>query len=237
VNGRAITKVRTVLPRLLLLLFLAGALAIFYTVIVKGGMRPQDLPQIFDKWGWPGKLAYVTVYAVSAGLVMPIPFFLAGAGFLFGIGAGFPVAVVGATACACVAYLYGRYLLRDLFTKYFGDLAERVEKLVSEKGFLFLFLWRLLFLPWLPMHIACGLAGLPLGRYVVATALGTMPAAFIWVYAGGRFTKAFESIKRGEFTDPVVLMLAGLLLVTIVGATIFKKRFSIDNAVIRENSK
>ncbi|HYM37153.1 MAG TPA: TVP38/TMEM64 family protein [Nitrospiraceae bacterium] len=154
---------------------------------------------------------------VASSLPGAVFFTLAG-GFLFGSVIGTLYVNLGATSGAVLAFLAGRYLLRDWVEAKFGSRLEPFQEGFAKNGFHYLMTLRLIpIFPFFIVNLLCGLTRVSLGTYVLATAIGIIPASFIYAYAG-RQLGTINSLK--EIASPNVLMaftLLGLLaLVPIV---------------------
>jgi uncharacterized membrane protein YdjX (TVP38/TMEM64 family) len=162
---------------------------------------------------------FVTAYCllVAASLPGAVFFTLAG-GFLFGSALGTVYVNLGATSGATLAFLAGRYLLRDWVESKFGGRLAPLQQGFANNAFSYLMTLRLIPLfPFFVVNMACGLTRVSLATYVTATAIGIIPGSFVFAYAG-RQLGTINSLK--EIASPNVLMaftLLGLLaLVPIV---------------------
>lgn len=158
-------------------------------------------------------ILFILLYCLQTTLSLPgaTIMTLAG-GFLFGVLLGTVYVNVGATTGAAFAFLAARYLFRDLFERKFGGRLEAIERGVARNGFHYLLTLRLIPLfPFFLVNIAAGLTHLPLGTYVLATAVGIVPASFVYANAG-RQIGSIESV--GDIASPRVVgafILLGLL--------------------------
>jgi len=125
---------------------------------------------------------------------------------------------VGATTGATLAFLAARYLLRDWVEQKFGDRLQPIQEGFAKNAFSYLMTLRLIPLfPFFLVNLVSGLTRVPLGTYIVATALGIIPGSFVYAYAG-RQLGTINSLR--EIASPNVLLaftLLGLLaLVPVV---------------------
>jgi len=164
-------------------------------------------------------VSFIVSYCVVTGLSLPGAAILTlGGGFLFGSVLGTVFVNVGATTGATLAFLAARYLLRDWVEQKFGDRLQPIQEGFAKNAFSYLMTLRLIPLfPFFLVNLVSGLTRVPLGTYIVATALGIIPGSFVYAYAG-RQLGTINSLR--EIASPNVLLaftLLGLLaLVPVV---------------------
>lgn len=127
-------------------------------------------------------LAYVATVAVS----FPVAGFLTIAGgFLFGAALGAALAWAGATLGATIVFLVARTSFGDLLARRAGPRTDRLRRGFQQDGFSYLLFLRLvpLFPFWL-VNLAAALFHMRLAHYVAATAIGILPATFVFAYFG-----------------------------------------------------
>ncbi len=160
--------------------------------------------------------AFIVVYCLTAALSVPGDIFLTMVGgFLFGSVLGTLYVNVGATAGATLAFLAARYLLRDWVESKFADRIGPIQEGFKRNAFSYLVTLRLIpAIPFVLVNLVSGLTRMDLGTYVRATALGMLPASFVFAYAG-RQVGMINSVR--EVASPPVLLaltLLGLLALT-----------------------
>lgn len=162
---------------------------------------------------------YIVTYCliVAASLPGAAIMTLAG-GFLFGPLLGTVYVNLGATTGATAAFLVARYLLHDWVEAKFGNKLNSVQEGIAKNAFSYLLTTRLIpFIPFFIINLVSGLTRVSLVTYVTATAVGIIPASFVFAYAG-RQLGTINSLK--EIASPNVLIaftLLGLLaLIPIV---------------------
>jgi len=180
--------------KLLLLLLLAGGLAAF---LLLGGNRAFNLTTLKvhretlllyaqDHRAFM-LIAAMVIYTASTALSLPIALLLSLAtGFLFGRWVGTAVIVCSATLGATLAFLAARYLFAEAARRRMGHLAERLIEGFHQNDFYYLLSLRLipLFPFWL-VNLAPAFTPIKVRTYVAATALGILPASFIFANLGG----------------------------------------------------
>lgn len=163
---------------------------------------------------------FVGVYVLQTAFSLPGAAILSlASGAIFGVLQGTVYVVAGATAGAVLAFLLSRTLLRDWAVGRFGARMGAIDRGLRESGFSYLLFLRLVpAFPFFLVNLACGVTGLPLRTYALATLIGILPGSVVFVNAGASLA-AVESL--GRIAGPRVLgsfMLLGLfaLLPTIV---------------------
>ncbi len=164
--------------------------------------------------------AYVAVVAFSlpGGAVMT----LAG-GFLFGTVAGTALAVVGATAGACLLFLAARHALAETLAARGGALLALVREGLARDGFWYLLSLRLLpVVPFWLVNLAPALAGMPFRGYALATLVGIVPGTAVFAGIGAGLGGVFDAGGRpdlGVILSPGILLpLVGLAALSLLGA-------------------
>lgn len=197
----------------LLVLGVGGAL------IASGGRVSEALELIrdtVDRAGLWGPALFMVAYAVLTVLLVPGSPLTVAAGVLFGPWVGTLLVVVGATAGATGAFLWGRRLGRAAIARLTGDRFDKVDGWLHDRGLLAVLYVRLV--PLLPFNLlnpVAGVTGVTLRDFVVGTAVGIVPGTFAYAALGGTFD---------DPTSPLFLGAVALLVVLAVGAPLVDRR-------------
>ena len=129
---------------------------------------------------------YVLLYIFVVALSLPGATFLTVAGgFLFGLAVGAPAAVIGATLGATVIFLVARTALGEPLLKRAGPRAVKLAEGFREDAFHYLLFLRLVpAFPFFLVNLVPAFAGVRLAPFVAATALGVIPGAVAFAFAG-----------------------------------------------------
>jgi len=137
-------------------------------------------------------------------------------GLIFGL-AAFPVALVGSTSGAVIAFLMSRYMFRARFSA----LTARRPRLklivdaVDAEGWRLLGLLRLASpVPGTASNFLFGLTNMGIWPYVAATALGSAPQVLAFVYLGAAGRRAFDA--QSVSVTKLAFMLAGCAVLLFV---------------------
>ena len=170
----------------------------------------------------PAGLLFVAVYAAATALSLPggIVLTLAG-GFLFGTWLGGCLAVLGAMIGAPTIFLVAKTSLGDAMRARAGPTMTKMEAGFRRNAVSYMLILRLvpLFPFWL-VNIAPAFLGVPLRTYLVTTALGILPATFIYASVGNGLGRLFEiggdPDLRVIFEPQLLFPLLGLALLALI---------------------
>jgi uncharacterized membrane protein YdjX (TVP38/TMEM64 family) len=202
--------------------------AVWAAFMLAGGYRYLSLPALAENrewlcglvqsWGVAAAIVYIAVYATLVALSVPGGAVLTIAGgFFFGTGLGALCAVIGATLGATAVFLVARAGLGG-FAQRAGPLVGRLEAGFRADAFNYLLVLRLvpLFPFWL-VNLVPALVGVGLPSYVLATALGIIPATVIFASLGNGLGTVVGEPDLGIVLRPSVLLpIAGLALLALV---------------------
>ena len=165
--------------------------------------------------------AYIVVAAASlpAGAVLSVT-----GGFLFGSVFGAAWIVIGATIGASLLFVIARSALGEPLRRRFGGRIKSMEDGFRRNAFSYMLILRLvpLFPFWL-VNLAPAFLGVSLLTFVVTTAIGIIPGAFVFASIGNGLNALFEAgeqpdlslttlIARPDFYIPI----AGLILLSLI---------------------
>ena len=156
-------------------------------------------------------LAYLGVYVAAVALSFPGASVLTIAGgFMFGFVAGTVLSLVAATIGATLIFLIARTSLGDLLAERAGPRMQKLREGFQSESFSYLLFLRLvpLFPFWL-VNLAAALFGMRLVPYVAATAIGIVPATFVFSYFGEGLGTALDA--GGSLLPPKLLFALALL--------------------------
>jgi len=163
---------------------------------------------------------YMVAYILAVAFSLPggIWFTIAG-GFLFGTVGGGCYAVIGATLGATALFLAARSAIGDLLRARAGSALQRMEEGFRRDAFNYLLVLRLVPLfPFFLVNLVPAFLGVSLRTYVAATALGIIPAVFVFASVGNGLGAVFDAggEKPHLLTPPVLLPLMGLAVLALI---------------------
>jgi len=142
-------------------------------------------------------------------------------GFLFGALRGTLYTVVSATLGAIVSFLFLRSVLRNTIANKYQKQLQKFKKGIDEYGVFYLLILHFLFVfPFFVINSLAALANISVLRFTWTTAIGIIPAAFVYAFAG----KQIMSIQSGsDVLSARVIIALALLVISIVLAMLFKR--------------
>jgi len=131
-------------------------------------------------------LSYMGLYIVIVALSVPGAVFLTvTGGFLFGLALGAAAAVISATIGATVIFLAARTALGDPLLRRAGPRANQLARGFRDDAFSYLLFLRLVpAFPFFLVNLVPAFAGVRLGPFIAATAIGIIPGAIVFALAG-----------------------------------------------------
>lgn len=131
-------------------------------------------------------LAYIALYITAVALSLPGATFLTvSGGFLFGLAVGASAAVIGATIGATLIFLVARTALGEPLLRRAGPRATQLAQGFRDDAFSYLLFLRLVpAFPFFLVNLVPAFAGVRLVPFVAATALGIIPGALVFAFAG-----------------------------------------------------
>ncbi|MGB9328395.1 MAG: VTT domain-containing protein, partial [Pseudolabrys sp.] len=137
---------------------------------------------------------YITVVAVSlpGAALLTIT-----GGFLFGIAVGASAAVISATVGATLIFLVARTALGEPLLRRAGPRATQLARGFREDAFSYLLFLRLVpAFPFFLVNLVPAFAGVRLGPFVAATAIGIIPGAIVFALAGAGLDSMIAAQKN-----------------------------------------
>lgn len=165
---------------------------------------------------------YITLYALTVLAFLPLGTVItAGGGFLFGIFWGVFYAVIGATVGALGAFLIVRYVVGAQFQRRYANRLVSFNHAVEKQGALYLLSMRcLIVIPFFLVNILAALTRISWWTFIWTTALGMIPVALVFSYAGSQLHRIHEGCDL--FSWHLVLAFA---FIACLGLVPFMVRF------------
>jgi len=148
-----------------------------------------------------GIVIFLVAYIVSTVAALPGSLLTLAAGFAYGPLWGLVIASPASIAGATCAFLLGRTLLRDWAARKVksSTWAKAIDAAVEREGFKLVLLLRLSpLVPFNLLNYVLSLSKIRLQTYVVASAIGMLPATALYVYLG---SLAPAAARLSEATD------------------------------------
>jgi uncharacterized membrane protein YdjX (TVP38/TMEM64 family) len=149
----------------------------------------ESLESWFEGRGATGALLFAALYVVATLLLLPTWLLTIVAGALFGLAAGFALAMAAAMTGSLAAFLLGRYAFRDRAKKHFSrnSLLKALDKALRRAGWKAVALTRLSpIVPFTVQNYFYGVSAVKLWHFAVGTGLGIVPGTLLEVFIGSR---------------------------------------------------
>lgn len=192
-------------------LLLLGSIIIAATVVVLLVPLPpvEELRALVDRAGWWGPFGFVLGYAALTLAPIPKSVLSIAAGVMFGFLPGLLLVYGAALLGASGAFWLGRLLGRDAVEKFTGTRVEKVDAVLSERGFLAVVGVRLVpVLPFTAINYSAGLTALGWWPYFLGTMVGILPGTMSFLALGAYGL---------DFGWPATLAAAALGILTLGG--------------------
>lgn len=198
---------------ILIALIAAGTIA----VLMVGIPDAATMRENFAEAGLSGVLVFIGLYVLLSLTPIPASALTIAAGISFGLMRGILVVDIAATIGAILAFYLGRLLGRDAVRGMASGRLDALDDLLSRRGLLSVILVRMVpIFPFAAVNYASGLTAVKIRDYVLGTAIGIVPVSFAYVAVGA------YGAKPGSL--PFILAIASLLVVTVAGALVARRR-------------
>ena len=147
----------------------------------------RDFVGWVQQLGLIGVIIFIIAYALATVLFLPGWIFTVSAGLIYGIIGGTFVALCGAVIGATLAFLVGRYSLRENIE----EITEKnprfaaIDEAIGKNGWKIVGLLRLS--PLIPFNLSnyfYGITSISFGAYVLVSAVGMIPGTLLYAYLG-----------------------------------------------------
>ncbi|MCP4661111.1 MAG: TVP38/TMEM64 family protein [bacterium] len=147
---------------------------------------------------WWSPLLLIALYAVVSPMGLPVSPLLLGGGAVFGFVSGSLYNMIGLLVGATLSYFVAKLLGRDFIVHIAGRRLQRVERLFQRHGFWPLVQTRFLPIPFSVVNYGAALAGITPPRFLLATAVGLIPATVMHTYFVSKlFEPGLPNPERG----------------------------------------
>ena len=220
------------LPRVAVLLALAGAIAAFFLLglddqLDLAAIKRQRL-ELVALWQ-RSPLTTVAVFAALniTALALSLPgavlSFALAAGAIFGPWWGTAIALGAVVAGDSLAFLMARFVIRDWVERRFPRQTRRANAGVERDGAFYLLSLRLLaVMPYFLVNWTMGLTRMKLRLFAPVSFAGLLPVMFLYVQAGSRLGKLEQA---SDIYSPAMLAIFALLALLPLAARFALRRW------------
>ncbi|WP_226657245.1 TVP38/TMEM64 family protein [Pseudalkalibacillus hwajinpoensis] len=180
--------------------------------------RPSHIREWIASFGIYAPLIFLLICIGRPFVLFPTSILSVSGGLVFGPLLGTFLAVLGGSIGAFLFFSMARRLGLNILPESWKKRGETLERRLSEKGFLYVLLLRLVpFLHFDLVSYVCGVSNVNRRKYYLATLLGMLPGAFALNFLGASFLS-------NNFTT-VLIAAAILLLLLVISLYIRRKAF------------
>ena len=183
----------------------------------------------FQAAGWIGWLLFIGFYIGSCLLFVPGSVLSLGAGAIYGFWGGIVLVLVCNGVGAFISLVITRYLLKNWAAKYFARSSkmQALQTAVEKEGWKIVSLTHLSpIMPFSLINYAYGLTNISVGEFLLATEIGSIPSACVYVYLGsflGNLAKIGPEIRKHNGLE---WLLQALGLIATIAVTIYISRLA-----------
>ena len=222
--GESTAKGKSRLKLILFILIIIMVVASVKIFHLEQYFSAQRLTELLGGMGIWGPVVFILLY--SAGMLIGLPgtLFTVAGGLIFGTWFGTLYNVIGATIGASGAFWIARLLGSEaLINKFSGQKwFDKLNKGLEENGLYYMLFIRLVpVFPFNGVNFGCGLTKITFRDYFIGTAIGIIPASFVFTNAAAELG---ESAKTGDFLTSGTIGAFVLLGLFALIPIIIKKR-------------
>ena len=220
------------LPRVAMLLALAGAIAAFFLLGLDGHLdlasikrQRLDLVALWQRSPLTTAAAFAALNIIALALSLPgaVLSFALAAGAIFGPWWGTAIALGAVVAGDSLAFLIARFVIRDWVERRFPRHTRRANAGVERDGAFYLLSLRLLaVMPYFLVNWTMGLTRMKLRLFAPVSFAGLLPATFLYVQAGSRLGKLEQA---SDIYSPAMLAIFALLALLPLAARFALRRW------------
>lgn len=191
-----------------------------------------------------GSLLFLALYIAGVILMLPAMVMAMASGAIFGIFGGALLSWIGSSGGQVIAFIIGRYLLRDIVISYLTAQFPKwtaVDRALVTDGWKLVTLLRLSpIAPWNILNYALSVTSVPLAAYTIASSLAIMPYLFLFVYFGSMARSLADIFTGAAGLDTSSTIIMGIIsctaMVGIVWYTTHISRKAVNSA-LREHGE
>ena len=190
-----------------MLLILLGLFLVYYNWVFIHNLEIEGVVEFIREKSYISVILYLGIYAIKPLLlIIPTNMVALVGGGLFGPIKGFIFTMIGFTISGTIAFYLARVLGRDFVAGILRKRFNKLENMMQESGFKYLFILRLPpVIPYDPLSYACGLTNISYKDFILASLIGVMPETICYSIIG----TSFKSPLSPQFIIPVLVLVIG----------------------------
>jgi uncharacterized membrane protein YdjX (TVP38/TMEM64 family) len=190
-----------------------------------------------DSLGMGGPALFDVIYIIGCVLFLPGSLLTIGAGMIFGLVVGTITVSIGSTLGAAAAFLLARTVLRDWVEMRLAAMPRfrALDEAVGREGFKVVLLTRLspLF-PFNLLNFAFGITAVSFRDYMLASWIGMLPGAVLYVYIGTAAKSLAEAMAgrtQASVGEQVLFGLGLVATLVLMAVLVHMARKSLSHVV------
>ncbi|WP_163536429.1 VTT domain-containing protein [Gracilibacillus sp. YIM 98692] len=148
------------------------------------------------------QLPFMFFFAVLFGIIPVVPFTVFGGmmGVKYGVWVGAIINWTGTIGASAIIFLFARFVFIKEFQQFVSrfNKLKKFDDLISDNAFLAVLFSRMI--PIIPppvVNIYSGLSSMLFKTYILATAIGQIPAMIMYAYIGNQLFESIQSLILG----------------------------------------
>jgi len=173
------------------------------------------------------RVGYIVIYLIGTLLFLPGTALSFVGAIMFGPYQGTLYTWIGACMGASLAFLFTRWLGRELIVRWFGEKLRGLDAYVKNQGFVGILLLRLLpVFPFNLINFGSGLTAVRFRDYLIGTMIGILPGTFVYQFLFAKVGRRLltDGLDWRLLQDSELLLPLGLFLVFLVGSSLLGRR-------------
>lgn len=223
------TKGRSLAKLFIFIILALAVVAAFKWTNIGVYFSREYIEATLNRLGALAPVGYIVFYSLAATLGVPGTILTIIGGVVFGSYLGTVLIVIGATLGASGAFFVARFLARDFIYESFGKTPwfEKLDEGIKTDGLYFILFIRLVpVFPFNGINFASGLTKVRFRDYFIGTAIGIIPASFVFANAASKAAEAASSGKIGAAFYLSFALLGVIALIPVVYKRIKSKKQS-----------
>ena len=156
------------------------------------------------------------------------PIFMTSAGFLYGIGIGFSVSIIGIVLGSLIFYLFVSFLLKKVFPSFYNKYSSKAHSYLSDSTFEYLIIFRMIpGFPLIVQNLVLTILKIDKLKFIISSIIGFSPLVFAFVYFGKQLNN-ISKLKSFTFSDifslEILILIFLLILLISIRIVYVKKR-------------
>lgn len=215
-----------------LVLLITAALYFGYKLGLFHKSSIADMRKFISNFGPWAPVIYIIMFTLVPLTLFPDGVLAVAGGMVFGVWLGSLYTILGAICGGTLSFFIARYFGRGLVEKLIKHKAQWFDDGVEKKGFLLIFILRLVpLIPYDVISYGAGLSKIKFKDFLMATAIGIIPGVLVYANLGD---------KSGSASS-IQFVIACLILLALFGVSfVVKKRLTfgkLQNTLVEDSKE